>query len=253
MNIIMIGGENMKIKIINPNTTDSMTQSIFDAAMTVARPDTEIIAVSPDKGPVSIENFHDEYASIIGVMEEVHKGIEEKFDAYIIACYGDPGLYAAREIVDVPVIGIAEASIHLATMVASKFSIVTVIPRIKLLIEEVVQKYGLADRCASIRTTDMSVLDFETDPNRGMLELARESQKAIEEDGAEAICLGCAGMVKFADDLEKKLGVPVFDGVTAAVKIAEVLVDLNKKTSKIMSFKYPEKKRYIGFSDVLQP
>jgi allantoin racemase len=243
----------MRIKIINPNTTQSMTQGIYDAAISCARPDTEIIAVSPEKGPVSIENFHDEYASIIGVMEEVHKGMKEKFDAYIVACYGDPGLYAAREIADVPVVGIAEASMHLATMVAPKFSVVTVIPRIKLLIEEVVQKYGFRERCASVRTTNMSVLGFEEDPERGMEELARESKKAIEEDGAEAICLGCAGMVKFANDLEKELGVPVFDGVTAAVKMAEALVDLNKKTSKIMIFKYPEKKEYIGFPDILQP
>ncbi len=243
----------MKIKIINPNTTQAMTDSIFEAAISCCNTDTEILAVSPKIGPVSIENYHDEFASIIGVLEEINAGIKEGFDAYIIACYGDPGLYAARELADVPVVGIAEASMFLACTVSAKFSIVTVVPRIRHLIEEVVKKYGLWERCASVRTTNMGVLDFEVDPDKGMQEIARESRKAIEEDGAEAICLGCAGMVSFAKELEDQLGVPVFDGVTAAVKMAESLVYLGKKTSKSLTYKYPEKKEYIGYLKKIEP
>ncbi len=243
----------MRIKVINPNTTQGMTDGIYDAACLYKRPDTEIVAVSPKNGPVSIENFHDEYASIIGVMEEVHKGVEENFDAFVIACYGDPGLYAAREIATAPVVGIAEASMLMASLVAARFSIVTVIPRARLLIEEVVKRTGMMEKCASIRTTNMCVLDFEHDPERGMRELAQESRRAVEEDGAEAITLGCAGMARFAADLEKELGVPVFDGVAPAVKLAEALVDMRKQTSKILYFNHPEKKEYKGFPDILQP
>lgn len=243
----------IKIKIINPNTTESMTNSIFESAISCAGPATEIQAVNPKKGPVSIENFHDEYAAIIGVMEEVHLGDRDGVDAFIIACYGDPGLYAAREITEAPVIGIAEASMKLATMVAPKFSIIAVIPRSILMLEEVVKRYGMTDQCVSIRSTGLSVLDFEKDPEKGMKRITEESKKAILEDGAEAICLGCAGMTTFAIALEEELKVPVFDGVTAAVKMAEALVSLGKKTSKINYFSYPEKKNYKGFPEILQP
>ena len=117
--------------------------------------------------------------------------------------------------------------------------------------EDVISRYGLEQKCASIRCTDMEVLEFESDPEKGAIELYEESVKAIEEDGAEAICLGCAGMVEFTADLEKRLGVPVFDGVTAAVKIAESLVDLGKTTNKNLYVNYPQKKEYIGYPNLL--
>lgn len=242
----------MRIKIINPNTTQSMTDGVYDAAIRVKNEDTEIIAVSPKQGPVSIENFHDEYTAIVGVMEEVHKGLEEDIDAFIIACYGDPGLYAAREIADVPVVGIAEASMYMASIVAPKFSIVSVIPRGILMLEEVVKRYGMEEKCVSIRSSGMTVLGFEEDPELGAQKLKEAAIIAMEEDGAEAICLGCAGMVGFVDNLQKELGIPVFDGVTAAVKMAEGLVKMGKKTSKRLYFGKPEKKQYIGF-DEIQP
>jgi len=240
----------MRIKIINPNTTQSMTNGIYDAAMRVKNNETEIVAVTPHCGPESIENFHDEFTSTIGVMEEVHKGLNENIDAFIIACYGDPGLYAAREIADVPVIGIAEASMYMASVVAARFSIVAVIPRTTLMLEEVVKRYSMNEKCVSIRASDMSVLGFEKDPQLGMQRLKDASVKAIEEDGAEAICLGCAGMVTFTEELQKELGVPVFDGVTAAVKMAEGIVRLGKKTSKRLFFKKPEQKQYLGFHEI---
>jgi allantoin racemase len=238
----------MRIKIINPNTTQSMTDSIRTAARRAARPDTEIICVSPDKGPISIENHHDEAYAALGVIEEVRKGVGEGIDAFVTACYGDPGLYSAREITTAPVIGIAEASMHLATFVAYRFSVVTILPRWKMIMEQVINEYGLSSRCSSIRCTDMEVLDFERDPEAGAKALLDESVRAVREDNAEVICLGCAGMVEFANDLEKKLNVPVFDGVTSAVKIAEALVDLKKTTSKVLYFAPPQHKKYIGWN-----
>ncbi len=243
----------MRIKIINPNTTEEMTKSIYQAACRVARADTEIVAVNPEKGPVSVESFHDEYAAALGVMEEMHKGVHENYDAFIIACYGDPGLYAAREIASAPVVGIAEASMYVASMLAAKFSIITDLARSRLGLEELVHRYGMTDKCASIRDSGIAVLGFGEDPSAGLRQLALLSRKAVEEDRAEAICLGCAGMVDFAAELEKELGVPVIDGVTAAVKMAESLVDLRKRTSKVLYFALPEKKEYKGFPDILQP
>ena len=241
----------MKIKIINPNTTQAMTDGIREAAITVARPDTEIICVSPEKGPVSIENHHDEAYASVGVVEEVRKSANDGIDAFITACYGDPGLYPAREVASVPVIGIAEASMHLAMFVGHRFSVVTILPRWKVVMEDVISRYGLKQKCASIRCTNMEVLEFEKNPEKGAKELYEESVKAIEEDDAEVICLGCAGMVEFTADLERRLGVPVFDGVTAAIKIAEALVDLGKTTNKNLYFNFPQKKEYIGYPGIL--
>ncbi|KIL44603.1 aspartate/glutamate racemase family protein [Jeotgalibacillus soli] len=239
----------MKIKVINPNTTLEMTEGIEHAAKSAARPDTQILAVSPKMGPISIESYYDEYLSIPGVIEEIIKGEKEGVDAYVIACYGDPGLQAAREVTDKPVVGIAEASLYLASMLAARFSVVTVLPRIKTMLEELVDSYGMSRRVVNIRTTPLSVLDFEKDPERGMKMLEEEGEKAVSEDNAEAILLGCAGMADFADKLEEKLGVPVIDGVVAGVKFAESIVDLGKKTSKLKTYKYPEKKEYTGLLD----
>ena len=240
----------MRIKIINPNTTQTMTDKIYDAAISVARSGTEIVAVSPEKGPASIDNFHDQYATLTGLMEEVHKGVKDDFDGFIVAAACDPGLYAARQIATVPVVGIGEASMYMVSILAAKFSVVTVIKTIVPLLQEVVDRSGMKDKCVSIRSTSMSILEYEHDPERGRLELTEECKKAVLEDGAEAICLGSAGMVKFAEGLEKELGVPVFDGVSAAVKLIEGLVDLGKKTSKILNYKYPGKKEYKGFPGI---
>lgn len=236
----------MKIKVINPNTTWEMTKGIESAALSVKRDDTEIIAVSPQMGPASIESFYDEYLSIPGVLEEVIKGESEGVDAYVIACYGDPGLQAAREVTNAPVIGIAEASMYMASMLAARFSVVTVLPRIKTMLEELVASYGMEHRVVQIRTTPMCVLDFEREPERGIEMLRQEGKRAVAEDDAEAILLGCAGMAEFANQLEQELGVPVIDGVVAGVKFAEAIVDLGKTTSKLKTYKSPEKKPYIG-------
>ena len=185
-------------------------------------------------------------------MEEVHKGERENIDAYIIACYGDPGLYAAREITEAPVIGIAEASMYMASVVAAKWSVVAVIPRTTLMLEDVVKRYSMQEKCVSIRSSGMTVLGFDENPELGMEKLREASKKAMEEDGAEAICLGCAGMVSFTEALQEELGIPVFDGVTAAVKLAEGMVQLGKKTSTRLFFKKPETKEYIGF-EVIEP
>lgn len=243
----------MKIKLINPNTTLSMTKSIELAGKKYARKNTEIVAVSPATGPESIESYYDEYLAIPGVLEEIIKGDkEENVDAFVIACFGDPGIWAGREVTNKPVIGIAEAAIATSKFLAPNFSIVSVLDRSKELSVEVVKIHGSEDRCCSIRSTGLSVLDFDRNPEMGLKALEEESKKAVKEDGAECILLGCAGFVNFVEELQNKLGVPVLDGVTPAVKFAEALVDMNCLTSKALTWNYPEKKKIYGFSKTLQ-
>jgi allantoin racemase len=173
-------------------------------------------------------------------------------DGVVIACYGDPGLYAAREVSPVPVVGIAEASMLMACTVAHRFSVVSVISRIRPLIEDVVARYGLTDRCASVRTTSLAVLDIERDPHAAEREIAAESQRAVAEDGAEAICLGCAGMGPLDRSVGEAVGVPVLDGVAAAVKMLEGVLGYGLSTSRAAAFKRPEPKELTGDTDVLR-
>lgn len=242
----------MRIKVINPNTLELMTVGINETVKMVARSDTEFVTVNPPKGPVSIEGMYDGYLAATHVIKEVlqEKG---KFDAYVIACYGDPGLDAVREISEVPVIGICEASLHIASLLAPNFSIISVIPRVIIPLQQLVAKYGLAQRLASIRVTNLSVEEFAQDLAAGQKALLDEGRKAVMEDRAESLLLGCAGMAGLDQVMEKELGVPVIDGVAAAVKLAEALVDLGKRTSKINTYKYPEKKEFKGMEEIFQP
>jgi len=236
----------MRIKIINPNTTLGMTRTIGEAGRSVARPGTEVIAVSPAFGPASIESHYDEFLCAPGLIDEVRRGEDEGFDAFIVACFGDPALHACREITRKPVVGIAEAALYTASILAARFSILTLIPRVRTLVEEMVAGYGFTHRLASIRTTPLHVLDADTDPQACLELLAVEARKAKEEDGAEAILLGCAGFADFADRIERELDIPVLDGVVCAVKLAEGIVELGKRTSAHLTYSRPEPKAYTG-------
>jgi allantoin racemase len=242
----------MKILVINPNTTMSMTEAIGEACRKVAQPSTEITAISPKRGPRSIEGYVEDYVAAVATLETIaeHRGA---YDAFIIACFGDPGLHAARELVEEPVIGIAEAAMHMSCLVAHKFSIVSVIHRVKPLLEDMVNAAGLADRCASIRTTELAVLDIEKDYAIAQEMLIAESRLAMEEDGAEAICLGCAGMGPLDKGMQAALGIPVLDGCGCAVKLAEACFDYGIKTSKFKAFKAPEPKEYVDWPIFSRP
>ncbi len=242
----------MKIKLINPNTTQSMTDSIYNMAVRYADADTEITAVSPLTGPDSIECYVDEYLAVPGVIQEVIKGDkEENADAFIIACFGDPGLAAAREVTEKPVLGICESAITTAKFIAPYFSVVSVLDRSRKVTEDVVKAYGAESFCRSIRTTGLSVLEFGKNPEKGLKALAEQGRRAVEEDGAECILLGCAGFVDFVDRLREELRVPVLDGVMPAVKLAEALVKMNVKTSKANTWKAPEVKEIKGFNGIV--
>jgi len=178
----------MKILVINGNTSDAMTEDIGMVARMYARPDTEITAISPSFGPRSIEGHFEEYIAAAAVIEEVAKHRDE-YDAFILACYSDPGLYACREITDKPVLGIAESSMHLASMLGHKFTIVSVLPRVKPLLENLVRQVGLESKCASVRCTDLTVLEIEEDPDRAVRELTEEARRAVAGRGGGHISL----------------------------------------------------------------
>jgi allantoin racemase len=239
----------MRILVINPNTSEEMTRDIDREARQYARPDTEIETVCPSWGPRSIEGHYEEELAAVAMLEVIKERAAD-FDGVVIACYGDPGLAAAREISPVPVVGIAEASMLMACTVAHSFSIVTVLPRVKPLLANTVRLHGLEARCASIRTTPLSVLDCERDPEAAGREIVKAARLAIEEDGAEAICLGCAGMGPLDKAVGAEVGVPVLDGVACAVKLVEGLLDYGLTTSRVAAYKEPEPKEIVAYSPV---
>lgn len=241
----------MDILVVNPNTTASMTRKIGEAARSVALPDTNIIAVNPNDGPPSIEGYFDEVFAIPGMIGEMQK--HANADAYIIACFDDTGLDAARCVGTTPVIGIGEAAFHMATLISGKFSVVTTLSRSVPAIEHNLVRYGLATRCARVRASDVAVLELDLPGSDARKRISEEIARAIRDDHAEAIVLGCAGMADLAASLSEEHGLPVIDGVTAAVKLCEGLVSLGLKTSKRGGYLPPRGKAFQGIFEPYSP
>lgn len=211
-----------------------MTDKIAKAARAVARPDTEIVAASSQDGPASIQGFLDVATCVPGLLNEVvqHKEV----DAIVIACFDDTGLDAVRSLVSVPVLGIGEAAYHAASMIANKFSVITTLSRSVPGLENNLLRYGLAQKCACVRATEIPVLKLEEGDPATLDKIRLEIHASINEDKAEAIVLGCAGMADLMARLSEEFGLPVIEGVSAGVTFAEALVNNSLRTSKIGAY-----------------
>ena len=188
--MFFFGLEHMaKILIVNPNTTASMTETIGAAARDVAAPGTEIVAVTSAMGPASIEGFYDEAFAVPGLIQALMNAPDA--DAAIIACFDDTGLDAARSAVRFPVVGICEAALVTAGQLAKRIAVVTTLPRSIVPLEELVRRYGFAER-ARVSACNVAVLDLEKPGSGAAEKLDAEIALALDK-GAEAIVLGCAG------------------------------------------------------------
>ena len=150
-------------------------------------------------------------------------------------------------------IGIGEAAFHIATLIAGKFSVVTTLARSVPAIEHNLSKYGLSSRCAKVRASDVAVLDLEEPGSEARQKISVEISRAIIEDKAEAIVLGCAGMADLAHQLSTEHGVPVIDGVACAVRLAEAIPSLGLRTSKVGGYASPLAKQFAGHYAPLSP
>ena len=236
----------LRIQVINPNISLAMTETIGAAARSAAAPGTEILAVCPDDGVLSIEGHFDEAIAAIGVLEQIHAGRQQGVDGHVIACFGDPGLLAARELAQGPVVGIAEAAMHMATLVATRFSVVTTLPRTLIIARHLLHQYGFHEHCAGLHAIDLPVLALEDGSGLAQEKVRARCLQALQEDGCGAIVLGCGGMADLAQALTRELQVPVIDGVSAAVKMVESLVALGLSTSKHGDLAFPEAKAVSG-------
>ncbi|MGO4616850.1 aspartate/glutamate racemase family protein [Nocardia sp. 2YAB30] len=235
----------MRIRVINPNTTRSMTDMIEECARAVAGPGTLLDAVTSEMGPASIESHYDEALSVPGLLAAIRRGEAEGVDGYVLACFGDPGLDAAREVAGGPVIGIAEAAMHTASHLGRGFSVVTTLGRTVGRAADLVEHYGMQRFCRGIHACEIPVLALDSDPEARKI-VTEACREAVEADGADAIVLGCAGMAELCAFLGAEVGVPVVDGVAAATLTVQSLITLGLRKSGRGEFATPPAKPYTG-------
>ena len=235
----------MHIRVINPNTTASMTTQIEETARAVTGPGATLDAVTSAMGPASIESHYDEALAVPGVLAAVTAGERAGVDGYVLACFGDPGLDAAREVASGPVVGIAEAAMHTATMIGRAFSVVTTLSRTRGRAHDLALRYAPAGACRAEHACDIPVLALESDP-AVLPRVVALARAALDRDGSDVIVLGCAGMADLAAAVEAELGVPVIDGVAAATVLVQSLVTLRLRTSRRDEYARPPVKPYAG-------
>lgn len=234
----------MKIMVINPNTSQSMTDHLRQELERVKRSDTKLTVVCAERGPETIESAYDEAYAIPPTLELVKRANQEDYHAIIIACFSDPGLEAAKEISKIPVIGIEESSLYVAAMLGAKFTIIT--PRKERIPSRRAHVHlrGLDYFLASVKSLDLSVAETDANPKKTKMRIIEVTKRAVEEDGAEVIILGCAGMAGYASEIERKLRVKVLDPTAVALKIAEAMVDVGLVHSKRGLFATPPEKSF---------
>ena len=235
----------MKIRVVNPNTTWSMTRLIGACAESVAGPGVVVEAVSPAMGPASIESHYDEALAVPGLLAEIARGEAEGVDGYVVACFGDPGLEAARELARGPVVGIAEAGMRFATYLGRSFSVVTTLGRTRGRAWDLAETYGVARACRGIHACEIPVLELETDP-AARERITQACREALAVDESDVIVLGCAGMADLCAHISAEIGAPVVDGVAAAVLQVQSLVTLGLRTSTLGEYAPPLPKAYTG-------
>ena len=239
--------KNISIRIIVPIITDRFNPEVRREASSFAAPDTAIEVVNLEKGPASIESFYDESLAAPFITEQAVRAEQEGCDGIFVTCFGDPGVEAAREVVRVPVVGGFQPAVLTASLVADRWSVVTVLERLGPMVYQNARKLGLSENLASVRAVDIPVLSLA---DRGRLEerLLREAELAVKEDKAQAVVLGCTGMLGLARQLQATLAdrgvpVPVVDPTAAAVGTLLLLIRSDTAHSKLTYPFPPEKQR----------
>ncbi|MBA7586938.1 Hydantoin racemase [subsurface metagenome] len=239
-----------KIKVIVPVSTDMWNEPVKKEMEKYKDTDTRIDIINIEKGPESLECTYDEAWSELFTVQEAEKAEREGYDGVIIYCFGDPGLRAAKEKLDIPVVGINEPSIHIASLLGDKFSIISVGPAgpgitIEGLMKDKMKLYGFEHKCTSVRSIGIPVLDLGKEKRREAERVFEEAKKAVEEDGADTIVLGCGSILGAEGRILKELKVPVVIPGVAALKICENLICMGIAQSKRYFATPPEKKRLL--------
>ena len=240
----------MRILVLNPNTSEGITARLMAAATEAAAPGTELVPLTASRGvPYIATRAEAQIGGAIALeMLAEHHG---QFDAAIIAAFGDPGLMGARELFDLPVVGMAEAAMLSACMLGRRFAIVTFARALGPWYEECVDMHGLRSRLAGIRMLDgsfASVSDVQEEKEAVLVELAN---RAVAEDEADVVILAGAPLAGLAARVRDRIAVPVVDQMAAAVKQAEALVALQPRKATAGTFRRPDAKPTLGLPAAL--
>ena len=214
----------MRILIINPNSTASMTELVATEAKSIAADQTEIFAVNPTDSPPAIQGADDGEAALPHLIDLFDQQVaEHDFDAAVIACFDDTGLWELKGRAGIPVVGIGEAGFHAAMLFGSRFTVITTLPASVPVIEGNIKRQGMLERCAEVRATNIPVLELEAKPEASVKRISEEIDAALDSGKCDSIVLGCAGMADIAEHLQSKYAVPIVDGVKAAIGLCETL------------------------------
>lgn len=181
----------------------------------------DVTVVTVDEGPSSIESAVEEAWCVVGELRRAQE-IRDEFDAIVIGCFGDPGLRPLRELLDIPVVGPAEATAYTAAQIADRFSWITILEETVPMSREQVHEYGLTDQCASVRSVDAPVESIDHQSDDLVERMVTVGTQAVEEDGAEALFPGCMSL-SFAqrhEEIQERVGVPFLDPATIALEQA---------------------------------
>jgi allantoin racemase len=235
----------MRLLLINPNISDSVSELIRAEARRSAPQGTEIEVLTAPFGVAYIET---RFEALIGAYAAAQLAAEHhaRFDAVVIAAFGDPGLPALREVLPVPVTGLTEAALASAQLLGQRFAIIAISQRIQAWYREVVQAYGLTGRLAGIRSLERPVQGIGTVQQDHGAALKALAERAVKDDGADVIVLAGAPLAGLARSLQGQLPVPVVDGVSSAVRHAATLVALQSGRATAGSFAPPPHKLNQG-------
>lgn len=220
-----------RLLVINPNTNPGVTEKIRSEAARVVSPGTMVTVVNPATGPFSIETSDHREDAVPRVISLVKEMLAQRYDAYAFGCFDDIALFETRAMAGVPVVGTCEAGIAAARTIAGRFSILTTVHSAVPGIHQLLARYGAADIC-TIRAAGIGVAAAAGGENDAEERILATIRQAIQIDGAQAILLGSGGLTGRAADLEQRFGIPVIDGVAAAIKMAEGLAQLRKTQSQ---------------------
>lgn len=237
----------MKLLLINPNTTAAMTDKVISVARMVVAPGTELVGATGRFGAAYVATRSAYAIAAHAALDAWAEHADGNFDAVLLACFGDPGLDGLRELCDVPVVGMADASIQLAASLGRKFGIVTGGERWGPMLHEFVASRGLSDKLASVQTVAPTGGDIARDPEGSMALLAKACRAAADE-GADTVILGGAGLAGLAAVIRDQVPVPLIDSTEAAVRITEAVAASKLGKQTIGTFAAPPMVPSIGLS-----
>jgi allantoin racemase len=230
----------MKIMVINPNSSETVTGAIMESAGRAASPGTTLIAVTTKGGTRNIDSAFADYLSGAYMIRTcLDAAAVHRPDAIVLAGFGRVGLDALKEALTIPVVSIAEASMAMACLLGHRFTTLTMLQQFIPYQQDLVRVFGFEAKCASVRAININVEECVIDRERTLRELTEQIRGIVARDQAEVVILACAGLCGYDTELSRLAGIPVLDPVTVGVKVAEGLVGLGLAHSKIRKFAAP--------------